>query len=105
MGSLSPWHWLIVALIFVLLFGAKKLPEMARSLGQSARVFKSEISGLQADDKARAESSGHQSGHQPAPAQQQALPASQAPAQVQAPAQAEPQAQPAEGQSSTDNPR
>ena len=35
MGGLSPVHWLIVALIFVLLFGAKKLPEMARSLGQS----------------------------------------------------------------------
>jgi sec-independent protein translocase protein TatA len=90
---LQPWHLLIVALVFVLLFGAKKLPEMARSIGQSARVFKSEMKGMQADDEARAQSTGQ------APAQQQALPA------AQAPTRAEPQAQPAEGTGGSDNPR
>jgi sec-independent protein translocase protein TatA len=37
----------------VLLFGAKRLPEMARSVGQSARVFKGEMKGLR-DDEGRA---------------------------------------------------
>ena len=97
MGGLSPVHWLIVALIFVLLFGAKKLPEMARSLGQSARVFKSEIKGLQDDDAARAQNA------QQSPAQQQALPATQASVQASAPTEPRPQA--AEGSSSSDAPR
>ncbi|HEY9417095.1 MAG TPA: Sec-independent protein translocase subunit TatA [Pseudonocardia sp.] len=93
MGAMQPWHLLIVALVFVLLFGAKKLPEMARSIGQSARVFKSEMKGMHADDEARAQSTGQ------APAQQQALPA------AQAPTQAESQAQATEGSSSSDNAR
>ncbi|MDT7650855.1 MAG: sec-independent protein translocase protein TatA, partial [Pseudonocardiales bacterium] len=32
MGELSPWHWLIVLGVVVLLFGAKRLPDAARSL-------------------------------------------------------------------------
>ena len=43
MGLREPWHWLIVILAAVLLFGAKRLPDSARSLGQSLRIFKSEI--------------------------------------------------------------
>ncbi len=34
------WEWLIVILVLVLLFGAKKLPELARSLGKSLSAFK-----------------------------------------------------------------
>ncbi|MCH9667813.1 MAG: Sec-independent protein translocase subunit TatA [Actinomycetia bacterium] len=49
MGGLQPWHWVIVIAVFVLLFGAKKLPEAARSLGKSMRIFKSEIKEMQAD--------------------------------------------------------
>jgi sec-independent protein translocase protein TatA len=45
------WEWLIIAGVLLLLFGAKKLPEMARSVGQSARVFKGEMKGLKADDE------------------------------------------------------
>ncbi|MBB5159549.1 Sec-independent protein translocase subunit TatA [Saccharopolyspora phatthalungensis] len=52
MGSLSAWHWLIVLAAVVLLFGSTKLPQMARSLGQSARVFKAEARGLKADEEA-----------------------------------------------------
>lgn len=44
------WEWLIIVGIVLLLFGAKKLPEMARSIGQSARVFKGEMKGMKADD-------------------------------------------------------
>ncbi|MCX6484230.1 MAG: Sec-independent protein translocase subunit TatA [Mycobacterium sp.] len=51
MGSLSPWHWLILLGVGVLLFGAKRLPDAARSLGKSMRIFKSEVKELQADGK------------------------------------------------------
>lgn len=52
MGELSPWHLLILAAVFVLLFGAKRLPDGARSLGRSLRIFKTEIKGLHDDDDA-----------------------------------------------------
>ena len=51
MGSLSPAHWLILIAVGVLLFGAKRLPDAARSLGKSMRIFKSEVKELQADSK------------------------------------------------------
>ena len=54
MGGLQPWHWVIVIAVFVLLFGAKKLPESARSLGKSMRIFKSEIKEMQADSRSDA---------------------------------------------------
>ena len=43
---------LIILLIVVLLFGAKKLPETARGLGRSLRIFKAETKGLSDDEKA-----------------------------------------------------
>ncbi|MBN9111525.1 MAG: Sec-independent protein translocase subunit TatA [Pseudonocardia sp.] len=43
MGELSWWHWLIVIGVAVLLFGAKRLPDAARSLGQSTRILKAEL--------------------------------------------------------------
>jgi sec-independent protein translocase protein TatA len=55
MGGLQPWHWVIVIAVFVLLFGAKKLPDAARSLGKSMRIFKSEIKEMQAESKAGAD--------------------------------------------------
>ncbi len=51
MGGLQPWHWVIVIAVFVLLFGAKKLPDAARSLGQSMRIFKSEVKEMKSDAK------------------------------------------------------
>src|SRR6266536_5065026 len=51
----SPWHWAVVAIVaFILFFGWKQLPDMARSLGRSMRIFKTEIKGMSEDDKARA---------------------------------------------------
>ncbi|KAA2254861.1 Sec-independent protein translocase subunit TatA [Solihabitans fulvus] len=47
MGELSWVHWAIVALVFVVLFGAKKLPDAARGIGQSMRIFRAE---MRADD-------------------------------------------------------
>jgi sec-independent protein translocase protein TatA len=49
LGEFSPWHWLIVAVVFMVLFGAKKMPDSARALGRSLRIFKSEVSGLGED--------------------------------------------------------
>ena len=50
MGNLRGWEWLIILLIVLLLFGAKKLPEAARGLGRSLKIFKSETKGLRDDD-------------------------------------------------------
>jgi sec-independent protein translocase protein TatA len=52
MGEFSPWHLLILAGVFVLLFGAKRLPDGARALGRSLRIFKTEVKGLGDGDKA-----------------------------------------------------
>ena len=51
------WEWLIIIGVLLLLFGAKRLPDMARSVGQSARVFKGEMKGLKDDDGRTAASS------------------------------------------------
>ena len=51
MGSLSPWHWAILLVVVVVLFGAKRLPDAARSLGKSLRIFKAEVRELQTETK------------------------------------------------------
>jgi sec-independent protein translocase protein TatA len=43
-------EWLIILAIVVLVFGAAKLPELARGTGQALRIFKSETKGLRDDD-------------------------------------------------------
>ena len=50
MGGLRPWHIFVLVVVLVLLFGAKRLPDAARSLGRSLRVFKAETRGLREDD-------------------------------------------------------
>lgn len=87
MGNLGPTELIIIAVVIILLFGAKKLPDMARSLGKSAKIFKAETKGLreQSDDDAPVQ-------QQPVQQPIQQLP----PAQVQPPV-AQPQvAQPIE---------
>ncbi|WP_224402485.1 Sec-independent protein translocase subunit TatA [Pseudonocardia sp. ICBG1034] len=84
------YEWLIIIAVLLLLFGAKKLPEMARSVGQSARVFKGEMKGLK-DDDARSRQTEEPKPAQElpaaAPAPQQTTPAPQQTPQ-QPPAQA-----------------
>jgi sec-independent protein translocase protein TatA len=48
--NLSAWHVLIVLLVVVLLFGAKRLPDLAKSVGQSMKIFKNEVKDLRDDD-------------------------------------------------------
>ena len=45
MGEFSPFHWLIVLAIVVLLFGGKKIPEVMRGLGEGIRSFKEGMHG------------------------------------------------------------
>jgi sec-independent protein translocase protein TatA len=54
MELFTPGHLLVLAIVVaVLFFGWKQLPDMARSLGRSLRIFKTEIKGMSEDDKAR----------------------------------------------------
>ena len=49
-GGLEPWHIIIILALLVLLFGSRKLPDAARSIGQSLRIFKSEMKAAAHDD-------------------------------------------------------
>jgi sec-independent protein translocase protein TatA len=49
MGALRPVHIVILVLVVVILFGFKKLPDAARSLGRSMRIFKSEVEEMKKD--------------------------------------------------------
>ncbi|WP_417562446.1 twin-arginine translocase TatA/TatE family subunit [Microbacterium sp.] len=51
MGNLfSGWHLLLILAVILLLFGAAKLPALAKSVGQSARVFKGEMKAMKDDE-------------------------------------------------------
>ncbi|WP_372699272.1 Sec-independent protein translocase subunit TatA [Arthrobacter sp. JSM 101049] len=50
MGGLQGWHIVIIVVLALILFGAPKLPGLARSLGQSMRIFKSEVRQMKDDD-------------------------------------------------------
>jgi len=50
--GLTGWHFLIILAVILLLFGAAKLPALAKSMGQSARVFKGEMKAMKDEDVA-----------------------------------------------------
>ncbi len=54
MGGIQPWHIILVVVVALVLFGGRKLPEAARGLGRSLRIFKSEVSAMQDDKKVAA---------------------------------------------------
>ena len=66
----SPWKIAIIAVLIIVLFGSRKLPGAARSLGQSMRILKKEVQGLHEDE--------------PEPRPAGAQPAAQAPAELAA---------------------
>ncbi|MEU5566232.1 Sec-independent protein translocase subunit TatA [Micromonospora musae] len=86
MGALKPWHIAVLVVVLILLFGAKRLPDAARSLGRSLRIIKAETKSLHDDDRDLAEKADAQSGYQTLPPQ--------AAQPQQAPYQASPQQQP-----------
>jgi sec-independent protein translocase protein TatA len=63
----SPWKILIVAVVIIVLFGSRKLPDAARSLGKSMRILKTEVQGMHEDETVAATTTV-----QPAPVQLQA---------------------------------
>jgi sec-independent protein translocase protein TatA len=84
MNGLRPWHIIVLVVALVLLFGAKRLPDAARSLGRSLRIIKAETKGLIDDDNDVAEKAEPQHGRQPlhpTEIQQPGQPTQQPPAQ------------------------
>ena len=49
-GLTSPWHLVLLVLALVFFFGAKRLPEIGRSLGQGMREFKQSVTGTDSDE-------------------------------------------------------
>ena len=54
MPNLGPTELIIIAVVLILLFGSKKLPDAARSIGRSMRIFQSEVKELSNDDQVTA---------------------------------------------------
>jgi sec-independent protein translocase protein TatA len=50
MGALSPWHFILIAVVALLLFGPSKLPELGRGFGKMFREFKDATSGNSSND-------------------------------------------------------
>ncbi|WP_330331186.1 Sec-independent protein translocase subunit TatA [Streptomyces sp. NBC_00536] len=50
-NAMEPWHLVVLLVVCLLVFGSKKLPDMARSLGKSARILKSEAKAMRAEDQ------------------------------------------------------
>ncbi|MEU7484974.1 Sec-independent protein translocase subunit TatA [Streptomyces sp. NPDC042319] len=48
-NALEPWHLVLILAVLVLLFGSKKLPDMARGLGKSMRILKSETKAMKSE--------------------------------------------------------
>ena len=56
--ALEPWHLIVLVVLIALLFGSKRLPDAARGLGRSMRIFKTEIKEMREDDGRRPSGSG-----------------------------------------------
>lgn len=82
-NGLEPWHLLVVLAVVILLFGSKKLPEMARGLGKSMRILKAETKALREDEAPAADAAAA-----PGTAQSTAAPQAQAAPQQPAAQQA-----------------
>jgi sec-independent protein translocase protein TatA len=91
MGLDNPLHIAFLVVVLLLVFGAKRLPEIGRSLGGGMREFKDSISGADHSDAAPQQPALTQATAQPpAPAAQQAAEAFGTPAPEPQRAQAEP---------------
>ncbi|MFD0203069.1 MULTISPECIES: Sec-independent protein translocase subunit TatA [Saccharothrix] len=69
MPNLGPTELIIIAVVIILLFGAKKLPDMARSIGRSAKILKAETKGLRSEDDPQQNQAGTTAQQAPAPQQ------------------------------------
>ena len=65
MPNLGPMEIILILVVILLLFGFKKLPDAARSVGKSARVFKAEVNEMKEEDRQREEAKKAQTGTTP----------------------------------------
>jgi sec-independent protein translocase protein TatA len=56
--ALAPWHIIILLVVLVVLFGSRRLPGAAKSIGESMHIFKRSVSGLSDDHDTAANPSG-----------------------------------------------
>ncbi|WP_406632778.1 Sec-independent protein translocase subunit TatA [Amycolatopsis sp. WGS_07] len=77
MNALQPWHIIVLVLVVVLLFGAKRLPDAARSIGKSMKIFKAETKDLTGEQKAEAEAESADTRHIAPPAPPAPAPSAQ----------------------------
>jgi len=49
-NAVQPWHLIVLLVVILVLFGSKRLPDAARRLGRSLRIFKSEMKEMQKDE-------------------------------------------------------
>lgn len=85
-NAFTGWHALIILLVILLLFGAPKLPALARSLGQSMKILKTEV--RSDGDAETADGTAANAEAAPAPSAT-ATPASTTPGQVEQPKRAD----------------
>lgn len=76
MAGLTGWHLLVLVLVVLLLFGAAKLPALAKSMEQSARLFKGEMKAMKDEDGKSDKTSVDVASSSPAPDQGVAAPKS-----------------------------
>ena len=50
-GGLQPWHVIVLLVVIVLIFGANRLPGVAKSVGQSMKIFRDEVKDFKDDKK------------------------------------------------------
>jgi sec-independent protein translocase protein TatA len=67
LGNLTGWHLIVVLVIVLLLFGAPKLPGLARSLGQSMRIFRSEVKTMKDENASDAVADDEEADLEPEP--------------------------------------
>jgi sec-independent protein translocase protein TatA len=60
MGAMQPWHWIVLLVVVLLLFGSSRLPGLAKSVGQSMKIFKKEVKDLRED---RSDADGSSAGN------------------------------------------
>lgn len=95
MGGLRGQEILIIVILLIIVFGWKKLPDAARSLGRSARVFKSEVDEMKRDSQDTGDGTVQsQATPQPTPPAQQPQVSPPPPAQTYQPESFQPPAQP-----------
>jgi len=83
-GSVGPWEIILILAVLLLVFGAKRLPEIGAALGKGIREFKGSVKEIE-NEFNRPQNLPPQAQQQPSqPPAQQAQPAQQAPAQEQA---------------------